>query len=117
MSPYLIWILGSSLILSNSQSYATLWVLDTCLIIGLRPLVIIFITASLSSKIYNWACTEKKVRLWSHDLDFTTDATFRPPFFNLMLWTLSRQQCPAAPLDLLLGVEIFWVGGALFDER
>ena len=27
---------------------ATLWVLDTCLIVGLRPLIIILITASLS---------------------------------------------------------------------
>ena len=30
---YLIWILGSKLLLSNNQSKATLWVLDTCLII------------------------------------------------------------------------------------
>ena len=47
--------LGSKLILSNKQSRATLSVLDTCLIIvGLRPLIIILIMASLSSKIYNW---------------------------------------------------------------
>ena len=38
------------MILSNSQSAATLWVLDTCLIVGLLPLMIILITASLSSK-------------------------------------------------------------------
>ena len=45
-----IWIFGSRLILSNSQSRATLWVLETCLIVGLRPLIIILMTASLSSK-------------------------------------------------------------------
>ena len=42
VSTYLIWILGSRLIiLSNNQSRATLWVLDTCLIVGLLPLIII----------------------------------------------------------------------------
>ena len=54
VSTYLIWILGSKLILSNNLSRATLWVLDTCLIVGLRPLIIILITASLSSKMYDW---------------------------------------------------------------
>ena len=54
VSTYLIWILGSKLTLSNNQSRATLWVLDTCLNVGLRPLMIILITASLSSKMYNW---------------------------------------------------------------
>ena len=38
------------MILSNNQSKATRWVLDTCLIVGLRPFIIILITASLSSK-------------------------------------------------------------------
>ena len=42
LSTYLIWILSSKLILSNSQSRETLSVLDTCLIAGLRPLLIIF---------------------------------------------------------------------------
>ena len=38
---YLIWILESRLIRSNNQSSATLGVLDTCLIVGLLPLMII----------------------------------------------------------------------------
>ena len=50
MSTYLIWTLGSRLILSHNHSGATLWVLDTCLIVGLLPSMIILITASLSSK-------------------------------------------------------------------
>ena len=37
VSMYFIGILGSRLILSNNQSRATLWVLDICLIVGLRP--------------------------------------------------------------------------------
>ena len=36
VSTWLIWVLGSKLILSNNQSDATLWVLDMCLIIGLH---------------------------------------------------------------------------------
>ena len=51
----LIWILGSKLNLSNNQSRATLWVLVTCLIVGLLPFMIILITASLSSNTYNKA--------------------------------------------------------------
>ena len=47
--------LGSKSIPPNNQSRATLWVLDTCLTVGLRPLIIILMTASLSSKTYNIA--------------------------------------------------------------
>ena len=36
LSTYLIWIWDSKLILSNNPSRATLWVLETCLIVGLR---------------------------------------------------------------------------------
>ena len=64
VSTYLIWILGSTLILSNKLSSATLWVRDTCLIVGLRPLMIILITASLSSKMWS---NGKVLRLKSHD--------------------------------------------------
>ena len=45
VSMYQFWILVSRIILSNNQSRATLWVLDTCLIVGLPPLIIISITA------------------------------------------------------------------------
>ena len=50
---YLSWILGTNSIRSNNKSRETLWVLDTCRIVGLRPFIIILITASLSSKTYN----------------------------------------------------------------
>ena len=55
VSMYLIWILVSRLIRSNNQSRATLCVLETCLIVGLLPFIIILITASLSSNTYNKA--------------------------------------------------------------
>ena len=55
VSMYLIWIFGSNLIRSSNQPSATLWVLETCLIVGLLPLIIILITASLSSNTYNKA--------------------------------------------------------------
>ena len=47
--------LGSKLIRPNNQSSATLRVLETCLIVGLLPLMIILITASLSSNTYDKA--------------------------------------------------------------
>ena len=46
---------GPKLILSNNQSRASLWVLETCLIVGPLPFMIILITASLSSKIFKKA--------------------------------------------------------------
>ena len=52
-STYLIRTFGSGLILSNNQSRAIQWARDTCLIVGLLPLMGIFITASLSSKMFN----------------------------------------------------------------
>ena len=55
ISTELIWILRSQWILSNNQSKVTLWHLDTCLIVGLLPFMIILITASLSSNLYNKA--------------------------------------------------------------
>ena len=48
---------------SSNQSRATLWVLETCLIVGLLPFLIILITASLSSNTYNKAS-------WWEDLTF-----------------------------------------------
>ena len=60
---YLIWILESKLIRSHNQSCVTLWVLETCLIVGLLPFMIILITASLSSNTYNKAS-------WSEDWTF-----------------------------------------------
>ena len=53
VSMYLTWILGSKLIRSNNHSRATLWVRETCLIVGLLPFIIILITASLSSNTFN----------------------------------------------------------------
>ena len=65
----LTWILGSRLIRSINQSRATLWVLETCLIVGLLPCIIMLITASLSSNTYNKAfwwevCFGRSRRRW-----------------------------------------------------
>ena len=61
VSMYLIWILGSNLILSNNQSRATLWALETCHIVGLLIFIIILITASLSSKMYKKASLREEL--------------------------------------------------------
>ena len=50
VSTSLIWIFESTIILSNIETTAALWVRDTCLIVGLRPSMIILITSSLSSE-------------------------------------------------------------------
>ena len=60
VSSYLIWIFGSELILLSNQSSATLWVLDTCLIVGLRFLTTILITR-----------LEKNVCWWVRDPHLT----------------------------------------------
>ena len=60
--------LVSKIILSNNQSRATLWVRETCLVVGLRPLIIILITASMSPKAYNTALEPECVAfggMWS----------------------------------------------------
>ena len=56
-----IWIWGSRLIRSNNQSRATQWVLETCLIVGLLPSIIILITASLSSNTYNKSFLDARI--------------------------------------------------------
>ena len=76
VSMYLIRILGSKLILSNNQSRATLWVLETCPIVGLLPLMIILITASLSSNIYNRLLDAKIGRLREHGQHYSKRWTF-----------------------------------------
>ena len=84
VSMYLIWILGSRIIRSNNQSSATLWVLETCLIVGLLPLMIILISASLSSNTYNKAS-------WCEDWTFegTQSILFSALIFPWDLWLLS----------------------------
>ena len=57
------------------------------------------------------------MRLWSHDLDLSTDQRFG----HLLSSTLCYGHCPARSfprllLVVLLGAEIFWVGGTIFDE-
>ena len=91
VSMYLIWILESRLIRSNNQSSATLWVLETCLIVGLLPLMIILITASLSSNTYNKAS-------WRADWTFegTESMSSITSIFFWDLWRLwtSLSGCP-----------------------
>ena len=55
VSTFLIWIFWSKskLILSNNQSRATLWVLDTCLVVGLLPSLIIWKVSLFDFEIEN----------------------------------------------------------------
>ena len=94
VSTNLIWILRSKLILSNVQSKANLWVLDTCLIVRLLPLMIILITASYSSKMYNWDSPWEKLRLWWRSPHAIIDQHLSFPFcLGLDLWSREQFSC------------------------
>ena len=91
VSMYLIWFLGSKLIPSNNQSRATLWVLETCLIVGLLPLIIILIMASLSSNTYNRAL-DRKFFIWRHTVNVKQIRTVvRGWSFDLILRALTSR--------------------------
>ena len=68
--------MGSRLTLSNNQSRATLWVRETCLIVGLLSLMIISNTASLSLKCTTRHCGEKVFH--SERRGQSLSNTFRP---------------------------------------
>ena len=87
VSIYLIWISGSRLILSNNQSKATPWVLDTCLIVGLLPLIIIWITASFIAIKNVEHRTQSVIKAWS--CNFVQVLSFYSPVRNVF----QRIQC------------------------
>ena len=83
-----IWILEFKLILSNNQSRATLWNLETCLIGGLMSLMIILITASLTSKMYNIAPLWKKLAF--DEAKSTLDISRFPLETDVLNWECNR---------------------------
>ena len=88
---YLIWILGSRLIQSNNLSRATLWFLETCLIVGLLPLMIILNTASLSSKIYNKASWREECTFEVRKSTLSRSSIIPWDFFRVeSLWGAAR---------------------------
>ena len=91
VSMYLIWILGCTLILSKNPSKATLWVLETCLIAGLIPFMIILITASLSSKIFNKASWREELTFWGNKINIIQIINHFMGFFCIWcLWGAAR---------------------------
>ena len=80
-----IWIFSSKIIRSNNQSNATLWVLETYLIMRLLPLMIILITALFSSNTYNKTS-------WCEDWTFQGTQSMLFSFFLIFpgdFWLLS----------------------------
>ena len=76
VSTYLIWILEAQVIGSKNKSRAFLWVLDTCLMKGLLPFIIILITASLFSKMYNFESSSEECMLMDVLFRFLSDRKF-----------------------------------------
>ena len=86
---YWIWILESRLILSNNPSNATLSVLVTYLILGLRPFIIILIQSAWPEQHNSWVRNRathmgtKKCRTrWAHLPNTLVGAWHRAPFVN-----------------------------------
>ena len=75
---------GSKFILPNNQPNATLWLRDTCVIVGILPLMIILITASLSSKMYNCASRWEELAFAATWSNLTTDQHYG--YTSLSTW-------------------------------
>ena len=68
-STHVIRNFGSKKNMSNNRSLATLWVLETCLRVGLLPLMVILITASSSSKMYKIAPLWEEFTFWGNKIN------------------------------------------------
>ena len=66
---------------------------DTCLIVGLRPLIIILITASFSSQVYNWDS------LWEQSVNFLFSSDMLGLGFGI-------KNCPSFLLAKMFGLGI-----------
>ena len=119
-------IINSRLIWSNNQSSATLWVRDTCLNVGLLPLIIILMTASLSISVTKWFfamfLSLFNGVLFALDFSFVRLARFwvcsnlcqlrlsRPEFWLLGDWKrLAHKIAITQRLDPLLSNKIFMI--------
>ena len=115
VSMYLIWILESKLIRSNNQSRAALWGLDTCVIVGLLPLMIILITASLSSNTYNKAswCEEKTFQ----GINKINDVQIIDHFSRLLAFVNCARCWTNFTFVLLSSRPVLYGSDACFQER
>ena len=105
VSTYLIWILGSRLILSHNRSRATLWILDTCLIVGLLPLMIILITASLYSNVEHR--TElRRLRVRRIIINITQ---FKIVVMNRKIWCVLVWWCVTRRVSSFLIIAFLWL--------
>ena len=73
---YLIYIFESMLMRSNSESNATLRNMETCLIVGLLPFIIILITVSMSSNTYNKVFLIRRLDVWGHRINIFQHVSF-----------------------------------------
>ena len=94
VSMYLIWILESRLIRSNCQSRAILWVLETCLSVGLLPFMIILIIVLLSSNTLNKVFLLRNWRLRQHDQCLSSHR------FSSEAYDVCEHQSQIAPINL-----------------
>ena len=96
---YLILILWSRLILSNSQLSATLWVLETCLIVGLPWSS--WLRLHCHRKCKAWHLDEKISRLRKHDRHLSTQDHCSVRESWSLCWSVCLTNCFAAGLPAL----------------
>ena len=83
VSMYLIWISGSKLIRSNNQSRTTLWVLETCLVVGLLPFNNHLDHCFVVFKDAQQSFLMRKIHVWGNKIDTCSDQSFHAFSFAL----------------------------------
>ena len=91
VSMNLIWILGSKLVLSNNQSRATLWVLETCLTAELLPFHNHFNYSFIVFKDAQQSFLVRRVRVWGNKSTLFRSSIFAGIFFRV--WDVDMTPC------------------------
>ena len=99
----LIWILGFELILSNNQSRATLWVLETCLNVGLLPFNDHLDHCFVVFKEIQHSFLTKRIRVWRK----TKSTLFGSSIFPRIFFRVT--DVDKSPCTCLLWFVIPWV--------
>ena len=100
VSMYLIWSWGPNWFHQTTNQEQTLWVLETCLIVGLLPFMIILITASLSIKDVQHSFLTRRMHVWGNKINIIQ-------ITNLSKNFLSRWRCGQVSLYLFTLIRIF----------
>ena len=118
VSTYLIWILGSIWFASNNQSYATLWVLDTCVIIATSSLddnldhcLVIFKNVQLRFTLREICICRQMIEIWQLFDILIATSLCQPDVCNAQAVSCCLFEFASVSRQLLPGYDFL-----LFDE-